>query len=222
LQCEQLYKMPNGWNKFLLQKCRLHSVYESLSVNFWPRFSPVWVSKGLCFSHFCAVNAEFQKKKFCHWFLKGSFLKTVVYYKQDFFRQNQFAPCAGTQAITLKILTILTEKYFWWVTRPPVPHFWFLWIFLLRCTLSFLQQIRRPFFNTWKNHWVPILSIVQPTVKTGTQLFQQLGDTQKSQVFLKRKKLFGGPPLTFKKKVSFCANYFTLNLASCADFLCSQ
>jgi hypothetical protein len=62
------------------------------------------------------------------------------------------------------------------------------------------------------------LSIVQPTVKTGTQLFQQLGDTQKFQVFLKRKKLFGGPPLTFQKEVSFGANYFTLNLASCADF----
>jgi hypothetical protein len=43
------------------------------------------------------------------------------------------------------------------------------------------------------------LSNVQPAVKTGTQLFQQLGDTQKSQVFLKRKKLFGGPPLTFQK-----------------------
>jgi hypothetical protein len=51
----------------------------------------------------------------------------------------------------------------------------------LRYTLSFLQQVNCTiFFNTLKNHWVPILSNVQHTVKTGTQLFQQLGDTQKS------------------------------------------
>jgi hypothetical protein len=74
-----------------------------------------------------------------------------------------------------------------------------------------------------KNHWVPILSNVQPAVKTGTQLFQQLGDTQKSQVFLKRKNCSGVRPSLFKKEeVSFGANYFTLKLPSCADFLCSQ
>jgi hypothetical protein len=103
----------------------------------------------------------------------------------------------------LKDFSHFYSKYFWWVTRPPVPRFDFYEFFLLRYTLSFLQQICCSFLIHEKNHWAPILSIVQPTVKTGTQLFQQLGDTQKSQVFLKRKKLFRGPPLTFQKAVSF-------------------
>jgi hypothetical protein len=66
------------------------------------------------------------RENFNHWFLKGSFSKTVVYYKQDFFRQKQFAPCAGTRVTTHKFLTIFTVKYFWWGARPPVPHFRFL------------------------------------------------------------------------------------------------
>ncbi len=87
----------------------------------------------------------------------------------------------------------------------------------------FCSNLLPIFLNTWKNHWVPILSNIQPAVKTGTQLFQQLGDTQKSQVFLKRKNCSGVRPSLFKKKKSvFYANYFTLNLSSCADFLCSQ
>ena len=157
------------------------------------------------------------------WFLKGSFLKTVVYYKQDFFRQNQFAPCAGTRATTLKILTIFYSRIFLVGETSSPPIFWLLWIFFCWDIHSLFCSIQLSIFlNTWKNHWVPILSEVQPTVKTGTQLFQQLGDTQKSQVFLKRKNCSGVRPSLFKKEVSFGANYFTLNLPSCADFLCSQ
>ncbi len=59
-----------------------------------------------------------------------------------------------------------------------------------------------------KNHWVPILSIVQPTVKTGTQLFQQIGDTQKSQVFLKRKKIVRGSAPHFSKSSQFLCELF--------------
>jgi hypothetical protein len=77
----------------------------------------------IIFTLFCAVNADFRKGILIIGFSKAALLKTVVYYKQDFFRQNQFAPCAGTRVTTLKILTILTVKYFWWATRPPVPHF---------------------------------------------------------------------------------------------------
>jgi hypothetical protein len=45
-------------------------------------------------------------------FPKAAFLKTVVYYKQDFFRQNQFAPCAGTRVTTLKDFKHFYSKIF--------------------------------------------------------------------------------------------------------------
>ncbi len=155
---------------FSLQKCRLHSVYGSLSVNFNQGSLLYELQKESYPSLFCATNADFSKENFKQWFLKGS---------------------------------SFTVKYFWWVTRPPVSHFWFYEFFCWDVHSRFCSKSTVHFFNTWKNHWVPILSIVQPTVKTGTQLFQQIGDTQKSQVFLKRKKLFGGPPLTFQKAVNF-------------------
>ncbi len=91
----------------------------------------------------------FSKGNFNHWFLKGSFLKTVVYYKQDFFRQKQFAPCAGTQVTTLKFLTIFTVKYFLVGNQASGPPFFiFMNFFLLTCTLSLLQQVYCSFFNT--------------------------------------------------------------------------
>jgi hypothetical protein len=62
--------------------------------------------------HIFAQSTRDSKENFSHWFLKGSFLKTVVYYKQDFFRQKQFAPCAGTRVTTLKFLTIFTVNIF--------------------------------------------------------------------------------------------------------------
>ena len=111
--------------------------------------------------------------------------------------------------------------FFWWA-RLQVPHFEFYEFFCWDIHSLFCSIQLSIFLNTWKNHWVPILSKVQPTVKTGTQLFQQLGDTQKSQVFLKRKNCSGVRPSLFKKEVNFGANYFTMNLPSCADFLRSQ
>jgi hypothetical protein len=75
------------------------------------------------FSHFCEINADFSKEDFKQWFLKGSFLRTVVYYKQDFFRQNFLPPVQELESLPSKILTIFTVNIFWWVTRPPVPRF---------------------------------------------------------------------------------------------------
>ncbi len=119
-------------------------------------------------------------------------------------------------------LTMSTINIFWWA-GPPVPHFDFYEFFCWDIHSLFCSILLSIFLNTWKNHWVPILSHIQPAVKTGTQLFQQLGNTQKSQVFLKRKNCSGVRLSLFKKKKSvFCANYFTLDLSSCADFLCSQ
>jgi hypothetical protein len=54
------------------------------------------------FFTFLRSQRGFSKGKFKQWFLKGSFLRTVVYYKQDFFRQKLFAPCAGTRVTSLK------------------------------------------------------------------------------------------------------------------------
>ena len=93
---------------FLLQKCRLHSVYGSLCVNFNPG-SLLYEFRKNYFSHFCAINAEFRKRFLIIVVSQRQLLKTVVYYKQDFFRQNQFAPCAGTRATTPKILTIFLQ-----------------------------------------------------------------------------------------------------------------
>jgi hypothetical protein len=78
------------------------------------------------FSHFCAINAEFQEDFNHCGFSKAAFLKTVVYYKQDFFRQNQFAPCAGTRATTLKILTIFYSRIFLVGETSSPPIFWLL------------------------------------------------------------------------------------------------
>jgi hypothetical protein len=64
------------------------------------------------FSHFLRSQRVIPKESINHWFLRGSFLKTVVYYKQDFFRQKQFAPCAGTRVTTLQFLTIFTVNIF--------------------------------------------------------------------------------------------------------------
>jgi hypothetical protein len=79
-----------------------------------------------------------------------------------------------------------------------------IWTFmnflLLRYTLSFLQHSTVPFSKYMKKSLGTYFEQSPAYRKNGTQLFQQLGDTQKSQVFLKRKKLFGGPPLTFQKR----------------------
>jgi hypothetical protein len=66
----------------------------------------------IMFFTFLRNQRGISEENFNHWFLKGSFLKTVVYYKRDFFRQKQFAPCAGTRVTTLKFFNHFDSKIF--------------------------------------------------------------------------------------------------------------
>ncbi len=175
---------------FFFAKCRLHSVYGSLSVNF-NQGSLLYEFQRIMFLTFLRHQRGIPKGDFNHWFLSESLTMSTV---------NIF----GGQDLQS-------------------PIFDFYELFCWDIHSLFCSNLLPIFLNTWKNHWVPILSNVQPAVKTGTQLFQQLGDTQKSQAFLKGKNCSGVRPSLFKKKKSvFCANYFTLDSSSCADFLCSQ
>jgi hypothetical protein len=134
---------------FLLQECRLHLVYGSLSVNFNQGSLLYEFQKNYVF-HIFAQSTRNSKRDFNHCgFSKAAFLKTVVYYKQDFFRQNQFAPCAGTRATTLKILTIFYSRIFLVGSQTSSPPFSiFMNFFVEIYTLFPAASLLSIFFNT--------------------------------------------------------------------------
>ena len=134
------------WNKFSIAK---------MSSSFGPRVSQCgFLIKVLScmifqknyFSHFCAINAEFQEDFNHCGFSKAAFLKTVVYYKQDFFRQINLPPVQELEPLPSRFSTTFYSRIFLVGETSSPPIFWLLWIFFVEIYTIFSAAFNCPLF----------------------------------------------------------------------------